>query len=157
MNLQLTHTTTAPAHSQFKKRSLAVAAGAVLMVTLVAGIGAWQTVSHSSTARKGSPTADVAGLVGLGAANITPPYTYYYYMVSSQEQADAVQASWDDALDQGYIQYEPPFHVQIVGSPEEEQQALADIIALDADAEVYTVPRTRVVDLRSSASSLAMP
>jgi hypothetical protein len=154
MNLQLTHTTTAPAPSPFKKRYLA-AAGAALIVAMVVGVGAWQTADHSKTARTASAPASVASHVAPVTANAPLPYTYY--LVSSQEQADSVQASWDDAVDEGYIQSEPLFHVQIIGSPEEEQQSWADVIDLDADGAAYHAPAIRVVDLRPSASSPAAP
>lgn len=83
MNLQLTHSTTATAPSPFKKRYLAAAAGGVLMVAAVAGIGTLRIAGRVSTARTGSPTASVAGLVAPPAANAPSPFTYY--LVSSQE------------------------------------------------------------------------
>jgi len=135
-------------------RLLTAAAGAVLALSAVASIGAWQASRDGGTSTREQPSASVPAPATvrtiIGRATDSAPT---YYLVASPAQAATVSADLDEANAVRATAGEPSQPSQI--APLESAEAAADFFhALnsgDAIRATLNLPPVRVVDLRPTA------
>ncbi len=138
---------------QGTKRHPALIGGAALVLAAVIGIGAWQANRDGSGSA--AVTSQPGGSTTTHAAQVGPDDRGpVVYIVGSQEQADAVQMSLDQAAELTAQMGTPPVTAEVVViiAPAEEARLRQGIAESDTIRGGQGLPGSTVVDLRSSVA-----
>jgi len=149
MNLQVGHSITAGSHKRFGKEALGAVCGVALVAGALAGVGAWRVAGHNAN----SSEARASGLVSASAAGLMAGHThptFTYLLVSSQDEADQVDAA------QGSAGYFPgaelaEHEIVVISSPAEEEQVRSAVADAGRFAAAYGEEGPKIADLRPPA------
>ena len=149
MTIQRASVAAAPA--QHRRRYLSAAAGALLVLTAAAGIGAWQLGRDGGTSNREQPSAAVPVAAPVrtstGRTGDTAPT---YYLVTSPAQAAAVETALNEADALRVTSGEPTLvgHVEQVESAEAEATFFQVMSVTDATRVALNLSPVQLVDLR---------